>query len=144
MKLKEQKLSGWRIIELLWPLNDMFRARLHEIRGLPYRAEFEAEADAAIDALETSPNAKSWSTLSPGAWRVLLERHQQVLTAAAMMEATGEGQDTITIPAGLDEDHQRAALMLLWLRGMKLPFPVNDRAQLELPPRGAPAPWRPH
>jgi hypothetical protein len=137
-----EKLSGWRIVELLWPFNEMFRARLHEFRHLRYDAEFEAEADGAIDGYANAPNSDSWSKLSLGAWRVLLERHQQALTAAAMMEATGQGM--IEIPAGLPEDQKRAALMLIWLHRMKLPFPIEDRARLEIVVSRPPPKDRPH
>ncbi len=136
------RLSPWKAIELLWPLNDMFRARLRDIRGLPYSTEFEAEADTAIEAYADEPGAGAWAKISPGAWRVLLERHLQALAHALMGQATGNF--IMEIPAGLPEYQQRAALMLVWLHGMKLPTPPADRSLFELPEGGPPESWRPH
>lgn len=126
MDSNEEQLTGWRLVELLWPLNDMFRARLHEFRALEYDPRFEAEADAAIEEYVDNPSSGAWAKYRPEVWRVLLERHKQAMTAAAYMEATGEG--TISIPAGLSEEQQRLALMLIWLYRMKLPFPPSDRS----------------
>jgi len=111
-----EPMSGWRFVELLWPLNDMFRARLPAIRGLPYDASFEAEADAAILALQDRPGAAGWAELSPGAWRVLLERHQQAITLAVMVDA--QDKPFLVIPRGLSEDDQRTGAALLVLLEM--------------------------
>lgn len=130
-------LSGWDVVELMWPLNDMFRARLMEIGPLRYDAAFEAEADEAIKAMADDPVAP-WAGLSPGAWRVLLERHQQLLTVAAANEAAGNPM--IKLPAGLEEGDRRIALMLIFLLRMKLPSPPADRSRLQLPSKPPPRP----
>ncbi|MBI3771450.1 MAG: hypothetical protein HY272_01905 [Gammaproteobacteria bacterium] len=130
-------LSWWRVIELLWPLNDMFRARLMDIRKLEYDEAFEEEADSAIAAYVKAPGAGAWSGISAGAWRVLLERHQQRLELAMHNEI--EGVRPLTAPAGLNEADQLIFLMLVWLGRMKLPFPAADRSLLELS-AGRPSP----
>ncbi len=124
-------ISGWRVIELLWPLNPVFRQHLAEIRSIRYLPRFAAEADAAIIAAVDRPISEAWAEASPGAWRVLLERHQQMVSVAMANERAG--QHVTAMPHGLDEDQQRAALMLLLLLRMKLPFPIADRSRLELP-----------
>lgn len=126
-----QTINGWRLIELFWPLNDMFRARLPELRSLPYDEAFEGEADAALIAFSERPDASAWASISPGAWRVLLERHQQMLVLAVANEKAGNPM--CAIPAGAEEADQRIGLMLIWLLRMKLPFPPADRSRLELP-----------
>ena len=127
-----EKLSGWRVVELLWPLNDMFRARWEKIRHLPYIAGFESHADAAIRAFAEAPGAGTWAALPNGVWRVLLERHQQMIAVALANEAAGN--PVISLPAGLSEDDQRIGLMLLFLLEMKLPWPPTDRSRDPAPP----------
>lgn len=142
MQPKGERLGPSQILELLWPMNDMFRARFNEIRCLPYSTEFEQEADAAIDAWANDPSAGAWMRISLGAWRVLLERHSQAIMAASLGSISGDF--VIEIPAGLPEDQKRAALVLVWLHGMKLLFPVADRSRDELPASDKPESWRPH
>lgn len=142
MQPKGERLGPSQILELLWPMNDMFRARFSEIRCLPYSARFEQEADAAIDAWADDSNNDPWNKISLGAWRVLLERHQQAIMAASLGEITGGF--FIEIPAGLSEDRKRVALVLVWLHGMKLLFPLTDRSHFELPKGASPGDRRPH
>lgn len=141
-KNEELVITGWRAIELLWPLNDMFRARLAEIRALPYEPAFEAEADAAIEAYADAPQAGTWKDLSLGAWRVLLERHQQAIAVAGVLEIAGK--PVMTAPAGFSEDALRVGLMLTGLLRMKLPRPPADRSRLELQPDPPGRPRRGH
>lgn len=124
-------ISWWRVIELLWPLNDMFRARLGDIRALEYNEQYEDEADSAIAAYVKNPGAGAWDEISLGVWRVLLERHQQMLALASYHEATGA--PPLKAPAGLGEPDQLLFLMLVLLGRMKLPLPAADRSQLALP-----------
>ncbi|MEW6490515.1 MAG: hypothetical protein AB1578_21710 [Thermodesulfobacteriota bacterium] len=140
--METETISGWRAVELLWPLNDMFRARLPEIRRLAYDPAFEPEADAAIEAYADAPEAGTWKNLSLGAWRVLLERHQQALAVAALYEA--QGRPVMTVPAGFSEDVLRVGLMLDGLLRMKLPRPPADRSRLQLPPEPPGRPARGH
>ena len=130
---KSDVVTGWRLVELLWPLNDMFRARLSEFAHLPYDADFEAEADEAIRGYAQTPEAGAWRHLSPGAWRVLLERHQQLIVVAMANEHAGNPMLTLPGLGRMEETALRAGLMLFWLLGMKLPFPVADRSHLVLP-----------
>jgi hypothetical protein len=123
-------------------MNDMFRARFKEISSLPYSTRFEQEADAAIESWAYDFNAESWNKISPGAWRVLLERHSQAIMAASL--GLVSGNFVIEIPAGLTEDQKRGALVLVWLHGMKLLFPVADRSRDELPASGNSESWKPH
>lgn len=131
---KQEIITGRRYLEIMWPLNDLFRPRLHEIRALPYDPEFEAEADAAIERMAEDA-AGAWAGLSPGAWRVLLERHLQMLVVATANMAVGNR--LMTLPPGppLTDEELRVALALLWLLQMKLPFPAVDRSLHEFPPQ---------
>ena len=140
--LVPKPVSGWRVVEILWPLNDVFREHIHRIRSIKYRPEFEPEADKAIDLFAADPRAESWASVSPGAWRVLLERHMQMMQVAQANEVAGN--DIITVlPSGLPKICELSGIMLVLLREMSLPFPVIDRARLELPDGPPPVSLKP-
>ena len=112
-------LTGWRVCELLWPLNDIFRPRLEEVRALPYDARWCAGADFAIDAAADAGDLSPVADADPRVLRVLYERHTQTLTAAG---ATSDERFT-RVPRDLSEDQQRLAVMLIVLHSMELPWP---------------------
>lgn len=126
-----KSLTGMQVIRALWPLNAVFRPHLARIRTVKYRSRCEVGADQAIKAFSVSPTAAAWENNTPGVWRVLLERHQQLLTVAALNHGQGNLQFT-SLPDGLPDHAVMPGLMLLWLHSMKLPFPVEDRSALEL------------
>jgi hypothetical protein len=140
--VEEFSLSGWRAVQIFWPLNALFTPHIERIKTLKYRAIYEPEADKAIEAFVAKPVAETWATISPGTWRVLLERHQQMLTVALANEAAGN--PLTSLPVGLPAPAELQALMLLFLHSMKLPWPPKDRSRLDLPNGPAPASLRPH
>ena len=129
--MKKEIITGDRYMEIMFPLNGMFRARLHEICGLAYNPDFELEADTAIASLAENLTG-AWESLSAGAWRVLLERHSQMQVLASLRKI--DGVPLITLPSGMSDDDLRVALMMLFLLQMKLPFPPSDKSQYEIPP----------
>lgn len=124
-------VSGWRLVEILWPLNDLFRQYLSRIKIIRYESRFEPEADKAIERFSEKPDPAAWGDISPGAWRVLLERHMQITVVALANEK--EGSPITVLPSGLPKDAELPGVMLLMLHQMKLPWPPEDRAGLELP-----------
>ena len=121
--------SGWQVVQALWPLNERFRPHLAQIRTIIYDRVFEPEADLAVEALVL--RGDDWVTISPRAWRVLLERQQQLLTVALMLERTG--QPMTRVPAQLAAGHQATVAIADVLHSMKLPMPPADRSGFELP-----------
>ncbi|MDN5870050.1 MAG: hypothetical protein L0H73_04945 [Nitrococcus sp.] len=130
------QLGGMRVLEILWPVNDIFRHRLNEIRGIPYSKHHGREADAAIEAFSAKPVAQTWQDFEPIVWRVLLERHHQMLMVAATNEV--QGFPLTSVPDDLPESAVLPAVMLLLLHGMQLPWPPGDRSELELPEADGP------
>lgn len=124
-------VSGWNAVEILWPLNEVFRPRLPHICTVAYRPQFETEADDAIKSAAFAGNCDGWEGLSAGAWRVLLERYLQAQTVALANEAAGN--HLMVLPLGLSARGQRGAVMLYLLHGMTLPWAPSDRSSLELP-----------
>ena len=135
-------VSGWRVVQILWPLNAIFRPHIARIGTMKYRPAFEAEADKAIEAFVAKPEAAAWAGISPGAWRVLLERHQQMLVVAMANEA--KGNPLTKLPQGLPGSAELPGVMLLFLHSMKLPWPPEDRSKLDLPDGPTPTSLRPH
>ena len=121
--------SGWQVAQALWPLNDRFRANLPQIRTITYDPMFEPDADLAVEALVLQGD--DWSSISPRAWRVLLERQQQLLTVALMLDRSG--QPMTRVPAQLAAGHQATVAIADVLHGAKLPMPAADRTGFELP-----------
>lgn len=132
MQTAAQVITGDRYMEIMWPLNDMFRSCLHRINVLPYDAAFEVEADEAIDRMQKDI-ATAWQGLSDGAWRVLLERHTQMIVVALANQR--ERNPLLTLPPGppLSDEELRIGLALYFLHRMKLPHPPADRSPSETP-----------
>ena len=130
--MESEVITGERYLEIMWPLNDMFRARLPIIRGIQFDPSFEPEADEAIRNLTKDPTS-AWSNLSDGAWRVLLERHLQMFEVAMANMMAGRHLMTLPPGPGLTDDELIIGLSLFWLLEMKLPFPVRDLSHYEFP-----------
>ena len=122
-------LTAGDVVERLWCLNDMLRARWLEIRGLPYDPAFEAELDRAIGAFFEGDAEAVWKSLHPKAWRVLLERQRQ----AIMVGQLNKDVPFTTVPRAVLHDELKVHLALFVLRGMALPLPASDRSLDEAP-----------
>lgn len=130
--MEPEVITGERYLEIMWPLNDIFRARLADLRMIPYDSSFEPDADEAIRNLATDPSS-AWSNLSDGTWRVLLERHLQMFEVARTNIMIGRHLMTLPPGPGMSDDELRVGIALFWLLEMKLPFPVRDISQYEFP-----------
>lgn len=134
-------MSGWQVVEALWPMNERFRPNIIKIRSLPYDSAFEREADDAIERAAFSSDA-AWGDISAGAWRVLLERQQQALVFALANEV--EGSPVMPVPSEFSKAERSMAAMIFLLYRMTLPWPPGDRSGFELPSGSAKASLRPH
>jgi len=140
--IRPEYLSGWQVIEALWPLNDVFRPVWDQVSSVPYQAQYEAAADEAIERYVFSGVA--WDERLPaGVWRVLLERHQQAIMVATANEIEGNAL-MMPIPCGFPESARTGLAMLFWLHQMTLPFEVQDPAAFELPAATHPGSLRKH
>jgi hypothetical protein len=121
-------ITGWQVVEALWPLNEAFRPNYLSVRGLRYQAAYELRADAAI---ERYLDNTQWGLVSVETLRVLLERHQQSLMVAMLNEASGNS--VMSLPETLPTSALTGAAMIWMLYAMKLPWPPDDRSTSELP-----------
>ena len=80
-------VTGWEVVEIVWPLNEVFRPFLSRIRTVKYDNRFEATADKAIEAFVNAQRLETWKELPGDTWRILLERHQQLIVVALANEA---------------------------------------------------------
>ena len=125
-------ISPLETLSILWSLNDVFRPRLLELRAQQYSVGHETAADRAIVHFAREPGADAWAELPAATWRVLLERHEQMLMTVAANHLSGR-REFMAIPLGLPESARLGFAMLFWLYGMKLPWPPDGRPSLELP-----------
>ncbi|MGE4219257.1 MAG: hypothetical protein AB7G39_07395 [Alphaproteobacteria bacterium] len=131
-----------QVVELLWPLNDLMYDQGAGVLPLRYHSLFEPEANEAILAYIEYPDPRTWSRLSRGCWRVLLERYLQLMTVALARVLVDI--PIASLPNGLDDDQRRLGLMLQLMLRMTLPLPIVDRLPFEWlpgtthPPKRAP------
>lgn len=130
-------VTGWEVVEIVWPLNEIFRPFMTRIGTIKYDARYEAAADEAIEKYVRNQSAKTWEKLHGEVWRVLLERHLQLMVVAIANERAGN--PVIVFPSGLPASARLGGIMLLLLHGMKLPWPAEDRSQFEFPEGGPPS-----
>lgn len=135
-------LTAWDLLGALWPMNDVFRPKLTRLQTLRYHARFEAEADDAVLAFAKAPISSTWEDISSGAWRVLLERHTQMLTVCTANAAASD-QSMWIIPQELPEGDRTAVAVLEWWFEMRLPWKPHAPGQIGLPEATNPGPMRP-
>jgi len=129
-------------VELLWPLNDLMYSQGAGVLPLRYHSLFEPEANEAILAYVEFPDPRTWSRLSRGCWRVLLERYLQLMTVTLARVLVDTPMASLAY--GLDQEQQRLALMLQLMLRTALPLPIGDRLPFEWlpgmthPPQRAP------
>jgi hypothetical protein len=140
-QVQPHPMSGWQVVEALWPLNERFRPHAAKIKTLAYDSTFEKEADSAIELL-VSDISSSWDSISAGAWRVLLERQQQAIIVALANEKAGN--PVMPVPPGFSAAQRTVAAVLFLLHGMKLPWPAADRSGFEVPSGAARESFRIH
>ena len=118
-----------QVVELLWPLNDLMYEQGAGVLPLRYHSLFEPEANEALLAYIEFPDPRTWSRLSRGCWRVLLERYLQLMTVALARMLVDV--PVASLPHGLAEDQKRLGLMLQLMLRMTLPLPIADRLPFE-------------
>jgi hypothetical protein len=110
-----------RYIQLMWGWNTVFKTKAARLAAMAYDPLFEEDADQALLRLTAAPPGKAWKRCSTGCWRVLYERHVQMLTLA-MTNEIERAPALAHLPAGLSVDQQRTGLALMFLLRMKLPW----------------------
>ncbi|MDE9466874.1 hypothetical protein [Xenorhabdus bovienii] len=121
-------VTGFQALRFLWPLNDRFKSKINQINTANYLAKYEKQADKAIERYVF--NDDNWDKLPLHVWRVLLERQTQAL----MLFTTSECTETsvLSMPTGLTNEAKTKFIALFWLHGMKLPFPLVDKAAFDI------------
>lgn len=136
--MRPVRMSIEQAMHALWPLNERFRPHLAQIQSLAYDKAVEGDADAAVERWLLDDD--DWRSEPASVWRVLLERHLQVLQLLALKAAEAGSWQAPFIPvpepAGLALRAKIAAAFLL--HSTPLPFPVAERSGAELPQGGMP------
>jgi len=126
-------IDARQALEALWPLNTLFIGRQRELQALAYDPAAEGEADDAICAFILMPVPETLAPLSPAGWRVLLERHCQWLTELAVREAASITDPVARLPAALDAEQRKCALVARLYYRMRLPLQPTEQTLLTLP-----------
>ncbi len=131
--MRPVRMTISQAMEALWPLNDRYRPHLAQIQSLAYDKALEAAADSAIERLVL--HDADWATEAPGVWRVLLERHMQVLQLCVVKaaEAGSWSAPFISVPEPAQQGLRSKLAIVFLLHSTPLPFSVADRAGAELP-----------
>ena len=82
-----------------------------------------------------------WSAEPPGVWRVLLERHMQVLQLLALKaaEAGSWSAPFMSVPEPAAPALRSKLAIVFLLHSTLLPFPIVERSGAELPGGAAPS-----
>ena len=115
-------LTASEVLAVLWPLNEIFRPDHAAISALPYKAEYEQQADQAIE--EYVQTGKWLASLEVK--RVLLERHTQAIMGLTLESKQAPQKSALPVAADLQDTALLGAAILHLLYQMKLPFPVNQ------------------
>jgi len=117
------------VLGFLWPMNELFRPRFHQIKTVSYRKQYERAADTAIENLVLKGAA--WDTLPLTVWRVLLERHLQALIMCVANRAA-DNPVVMYAPVGLKPPALTTFSVVFWWYAMKLPYQVTDESALDI------------
>ncbi|OVZ94871.1 hypothetical protein CBW58_02020 [Yersinia frederiksenii] len=124
-----ESIDGDTALEYLWPLQDRFRPRLHQLRTISYRRQYEREADKAIRNYVLEDD--DWSDLPLVVLRVLLERYQQAIILCVANVSAGN-RSLMHMPVSLSLSARTKFVTAFWLYLMKLPYPVTDESALDI------------
>jgi hypothetical protein len=113
----------------LWPLNERFRPRIHQIKTVRYHSQYERAADKAIR--DFVMHDADWRDLPLVVWRVLLERQLQMLVVCTTNELAGN-LHSMYVPDELPVSDRTKFVAVFGLYGMKLPFEVTDESAIDI------------
>jgi len=117
-----RELTADEMVEALWPLSELFKGKVKQIRRQPYVPEFEAQADKAI---ERFAQHGSWKAVSLEVQRILLERHTQAIMWFTLEGRAAPWKTYMSVPDNLPAKALPAVIMLYLIHGMSLPYPVS-------------------
>ncbi|MEX9876194.1 hypothetical protein AB7X03_22610 [Providencia rettgeri] len=126
--LQPMPVTGNQALEYLWPLNSRFKEKIEQIKTASYLPKYEKQADKAIESYVFHND--NWDNIPLHTWRVLLERQTQALMLFVSSEATNTS--LLSMPLGLPSDLRTKFVVLFWLHGMTLPFPIKEQASLDI------------
>ena len=118
--------TGRQAHEILWPLGASFKNRTAVIINSAYDHTYEPQADQEIEDYVFLD--KAWDNLALPVLTVLYERFVQLGT---LFVAHEKEQTPVTLPPDIGPEGRTKFLMLFWLHGMTLPFPVSGQSLYE-------------
>jgi hypothetical protein len=104
------------ILELIWPLLDVFRPYLAVLDETPYSEAFEKQADEALAFIALGGELSFWSKLPSGTLAVLWDRASWSVSALIIEDAAGT-DFTIPLPRHARPGLRAIAAFLFLLAG---------------------------
>ncbi|EMB6558626.1 hypothetical protein AB8896_05190 [Yersinia enterocolitica] len=123
------EISAKDTLEYLWPLNDRFRPRLHQIKTVRYRKQYERAADQAIK--DFALKGSEWDGIPLVVWRVLLERHQQA-SLVCIANIMANNLPLMQVPEELTAQARTKFAVVFLCYAMKLPYKLTDESALDI------------
>ncbi|QBH95983.1 hypothetical protein EKN56_05950 [Limnobaculum zhutongyuii] len=121
-------INGMQVLSYLWPLNQCFKNRFHQIKTVRYRKQFEREADTAIKNFIFHDS--DWSEYPLIVWRILLER---LIQSHILCIANEKANNTVMyMPTGLSPSAKTKFSVLFLMYKMKLPYPVSNETTFDI------------
>lgn len=124
-----EAVSANEAMALLWPVNDLFRPRIHQIQTIKYRKQYETAADKAIEQFVLNDSNFADAPLVVG--RVLLERHVQAILLC-VANSMHNDSPLMYMPSGMSSDVRTKFVIVYLCYAMKLPYAVHDESQLDI------------
>ncbi|MNF57137.1 hypothetical protein D3C84_386540 [compost metagenome] len=121
--------SGSEVSKYLWPLNERFRPRIHQIKTVRYRKQYEKAADKALR--DFLMHDADWHDLPLVVWRVLLERQLQMLVVCTANTLAGN-LHFMPVPDELPVPARTKFAAVFGLYAMKLPFELTDESAIDI------------
>jgi hypothetical protein len=111
-----ERPSPGAILELVWPLLDVFRPYLAILDQTPYSEAFEKEADEALAFIALGGELSFWGELPSGTLAVLWDRASWSVAALVIEDAAGS-KFTIPLPRQAPPGVRAKAAFLFLLAG---------------------------
>ncbi len=123
-----EPLSPADVLSLLSDAQAPFTARHDVIRSTPFDAAFDSEADNAIATLAMTDTFDSWNAISLGAWRIIADRYEYLVSL--VMAANIAGVTVMTsLPRGLKRPEKTKAILIRHLLADARAIPPEWRPQ---------------
>lgn len=128
-----EMLNAGQTAELLWSFNALFAKQTKTLQQIASLARFDNELNAQLLQVAEAGDTGSFTTMSAGAWRRLLDR-LTTLHMLLALEDHGGGDFSIPVPLRAPEEVRRLAVFLALAGASDIPNLPPDDVEQSLSP----------